>query len=247
MEVPAERVGLKPRQQLLPERDRPAPVDARQLASHKRDRVLHLAEQLEKAYSQRREMTAAIDYLRQELLDAGMPAHTLARRFRAETIDEPALERFVAFPDAITVDSEVLPALGYRELIAAVEGGDRVEVWVSLGLVLQEQGGWRFGLLDDGCSFVWTCIERPEFMATASLYRGGTFTLFRQHADETADSWDFDRPQLVAALFAALVAGVPAPVPTHLLGPWIEKPFVQLLRGETPDWGLLRGPLASVQ
>jgi len=245
--VPPERGALQPRQQLLPERPAPAPIDAHQLASHKRDRILHLAEQLEKACGQRREMTAAIDYLRQELLDAGMPTHTLVRRFR-EPHFEAALDQFIAYPDAITLgpgEVEVLPAMGYRELIAAMEGPDRVEVWVSLGLALHEQGGWRFGLLDDGCSVTWTRIERPEFMATASISQGGTFTLFRQHDDGTADSWDFDRPELIAALFAALAAGVPAPAPTHRLGPWIEQPFVQWLRGEEPDWEL-RGPLVSI-
>jgi integrase/recombinase XerD len=142
--------------------------------------------------------------------------------------------------------ADTLPGLTYRQAVTAIEEGEeRADAWVTLGLALHP-AGWRFEATE-GCCCRWVHPDRPDLTATASVRHSvAEFTLFCQHDDDTAETWDFDRPELVAALAEALSAGIPAPTPTHRLGPWIEKPFVQLLRGEEPDWSALRGPLVAL-
>ena len=150
-------------------------------------------------------------------------------------------------PDSGETDpADTLPAVGYRQVMVALEGNEeRAAAWVALGLALHE-AGWVFRVQPGGF-WHWVCSDHQEFTATASIcpVRGAEFTLFRQYDDDTADTWDLGRPQLVAALAEALVSGVPAPSAVRL-GPWIEKPFVQYLAGESPDWDLLRAPLVGV-
>jgi integrase/recombinase XerD len=142
--------------------------------------------------------------------------------------------------------ADQLPGISYRQLLVALEESEeRAAAWVALGLVLHQTGRWEFKVLPGPC-WQWIRTDQPDITATAAVCRGvAEFTLFRQYDDDTADTWDFDRPELVAALADALVSGVPAP-PSVRLGPWVEKPFVQLLRGEEPNWSGMRGPLVGV-
>lgn len=231
-ETPPERVGLKPRQALLPERpalpDVPSPSTEWGVSDPKTGMIgfqslsekgHYLLEQLVQAERRRQEAAVLVDYLKQELLGSGMDPHTVARRFRSnpELLGAPALSGLLELAAPIEVAEVVeVPGISYRQLVEFVEGERRWDAWMKLGLVVTT-AGWRLELLPDAPAFHWVHPAEPRIWACAG---NDDFDLIRQAPDDKdwAEMWTLQSPEQVLLLAELLVSGAPAPEPTVYLG-----------------------------